>query len=364
MVLVILFMLSSGLRKSEKLNRSGQKPSEEISISKFQVSDIEKYRVVYKGNKGIGKGKNIVFISTDHEYRGEESLPALARILAKRYGFTCTVIWALDDYDNIFPGGSNIKGLEVLKDAELMVIFTRFANFEDEQMQHIDDYLKRGGSVVGLRTSTHAFSNLDNPNWGHYSYNYKGSKKSWEGGFGERVLGETWVGHYGKNHKQASKLIIEDQNKEHPIMRGVKNAWAQCGGYKAFPVGSNLKVLARGRVLNGMTPDSEPDLTKEQMPVAWVRNYKIEDGATGRAFTTTHGASEDLLSEGFRRMLINACFWAVGLENKIKAKNNIYFVGEYSPTTFNFKGYKSNVKPSDLAGFKSVIMPGEVINNN
>jgi hypothetical protein len=54
----------------------------------------------------------------------------------------------------------------------------------------------------------------------------------------------------------------------------------------------------------------------------------------------------------------------VGLENKIKAKNNIDFVGEYSPTTFNFKGYKSNVKPSDLAGFKSIIMPGEVINNN
>ena len=363
-VLVILFILSSGLSKSGKLNRSDQNPTEEINVSKSEVGDIEKYRVVYKGKKGIGKGKNIVFISTDHEYRGEESLPGLARILAKRYGFTCTVIWALDEHDNIFPGGSNIKGLEVLKNADLMFIFTRFANFEDEQMRHIDDYLKRGGPVVGLRTATHAFSNLKNPNWEHYSYNYKGLKESWEGGFGEQVLGETWVGHYGKNHKQASNLIIEDEHKAHPIMRGVENAWAQCGGYKAFPIGSNLKVLARGRVLNGMTPDSEPDLTKEQMPVAWVLNYKIEGGKPGRAFTSTHGASEDLLSEGFRRLLINACFWAMGLENKIKANNNIDFVGEYSPTTFNFKGYKSNVKPSDLAGFKSVIMPGEVLKNN
>ena len=357
-------MLFSGLKKSDELNNNDHNFIEKINASKAEVGDIEKYRVVYKGNKGIGKGKNIVFISTDHEYRGEESLPALARILAKRYGFKCTVIWALDEHDNIYPGGSNIKGLEVLEDADLMVIFTRFANFEDEQMQHIDNYLKRGGPVVGLRTATHAFSNLKNPNWGHYSYNYKGPKESWNGGFGEQVLGETWVGHYGKNHKQASNLIIEDEHKAHPIMRGVENAWAQCGGYKAFPIGPNLKVLARGLILNGMTPDSEPDLTKEQMPVAWVRNYKIDGGKTGRAFTTTHGASEDLLSEGFRRLLVNACFWAVGLENKIKANNNIDFVGGYSPTTFNFKGYKSNVKPSDLAGFKSVIMPGEVLKNN
>lgn len=324
-------------------------------------NEIEKYRVIYEGNKGVGKGKNIVFVATDHEYRSEESLPALARILAKHYGFTCTVIWALDDNRNIFPGGSNLKGLEVLKKADLLLIFTRFANFENEQMTYLDDYLQRGGPVIGLRTSTHAFSNKKNAEWGHYSYDYEGSKTACKGGFGEYILGETWVGHYGENHQQASKLLIEEENKEHPIMRGVSNAWAQCGGYKAFPQGKDLKVLARGRVLNGMTPNSEPDTTKEEMPVAWVRKYELENGASGRAFTTTHGASEDLLSDAFRRILVNACLWSIGLENEIKANNNIDFVGEYSPTTFNFKGYKSNVKPSDLSGWKSVIMPGEIL---
>jgi len=363
-ILVASFILFSSLRKVDELPQNNTDSLEKMLVSKSAVGDVEKYRVVYKGTAGIGMGKNIVFIATDHEYRGEESLPALARILAKRYGFTCTVIWALDENDHIFPGSSNIKGLEVLDDADLMVIFTRFANFEDEQMRHIDNYLKRGGSVIGLRTSTHAFSNLKNPKWQHYSYNYEGKKESWKGGFGEQVLGETWVGHYGKNHQQASNLIIEDAYKDHVIMRGVENAWAQCGGYKAFPTGSNLKVLARGEILNGMTPTSKPDLTKEQMPVAWVRDYKIEGGKIGRAFTTTHGASEDLLSDDFRRMLINACFWGVGLENKIKVTNNIDFVGEYSPTTFNFKGYKSNVKPSDLADFETVIMPGEVLKSN
>ncbi|MGV8878689.1 MAG: PVC-type heme-binding CxxCH protein [Sphingobacteriaceae bacterium] len=330
-------------------------------VTSAEANDNSKYRTVYKGDKGQGLGKKIVFIATDHEYRSEESLPALARILAKRYGFTCTVLWALDESGNILPGSSNLKGLDVLDDADLMVIFTRFADFADDEMQHIDDYLKRGGPVMGFRTATHAFSIKSTAKWGHYSWDYNGPLKEWKNGFGKRVLGETWVDHYGTNHKQASKLIVENDQKLHPIMRGVKNIWAQSGGYVANP--DNSTILAKGQVLNGMTPDAEPDKTKELLPVAWVRTYDLGTGKKGRVFATTHGASEDLLSEGFRRMVINASLWTVGLESSIKPDNNVDFVGNYSPTTFNFEGYKANVKPADLAGWESVIMPGQVVNN-
>jgi len=335
-----------------------EKEKAESATTSDSKDDHTKYRVVYKGDSGPGLGKNIVFIASDHEYRGEESLPALARILAKRYGFTCTVLFALDEQDNILPGGSNLKGLEALDKADLMVIFTRFSNFSDEEMQHIDDYLKSGGPVVGFRTSTHAFSNKENPKWGHYSWDYNGPKTAWKDGFGEYVLGETWISHYGTNHRQSSRLIIEDSKKEHPIMRGVKNMAVQSGGYTAAPKG---EVLARGQVLNGMTADSEPDKTKELLPVAWIRNYQLESGKSGRAFATTHGASEDILNEGFRRMVINSMFWAMGMEKEIKPDNNVNFVGPYKPTTFNFDGYKASVKPSDLAGWDSLIMPGEVV---
>ena len=334
--------------KTERLDEKSSKIQE----------DVNKYRVVYKGDKGPGVGKNIVFIATDHEYRGEETLPALARILAKRYGFTCTVVFALDEQGNILPGGSNIKGLEVLDKADLMFVFMRFANFPDDQMKHIDNYLKRGGPVIGLRTSTHSFDTKGNTKWEHYGWNYNGSKKEWKDGFGEVVLGETWISHYGTNHKQSSRLVIEESEKEHPIMTGVKDMAVQSGGYTAMPKG---EVLARGQVLNGMTADSKPDTTKELLPVAWVREYKIDSGKTGRAFATTHGASEDILNEGFRRMLINSTFWAMGMEKDIKPNNNIDFVGPYKPTTFNFDGYKADVKPSDLAGWDSLIMPGEVV---
>lgn len=319
---------------------------------------LDKYKVVYKGDKGPGVGKNIVFIASDHEYRSEETLPALARILAKHYGFTCTVIFGLDDNGNILPGSSNLRGLEALEDADLMVIFTRFSNFINEEMQYIDNYLKRGGPVIGLRTATHAFSNKGNTKWEHYSYNYDGPREAWEDGFGELILGETWVGHYGKNHEQASRIITEESQEDHPVMRGVKDVIVQSGGYIAYPKGT---VVARGQILNGMTADAEPDSKKEKLPVAWVRNYTLESGASGRVFATTHGASEDLLNEGFRRMLVNAALWSMAMENEIKEDNDVSFVGPYQPTTFNFNGYKANVKPADLAGWESLIMPGEKV---
>ncbi len=321
----------------------------------------EDYRVVYKGDKGPGKGKNIVFIATDHEYRSEETLPALARILAKHYGFNCTVVFGLDSQKYIHPGSSDLRGLDALKKADLMVIFTRFSDFPDEEMQHINDYLEKGKPVIGLRTATHAFNNEKNPEWAHYSYQYKGPLKTWHNGFGETILGETWVGHYGKNHSQASRLLIEKGQESHPVLLGVKDMFVQCGGYNAEPEHTGSTVLARGQVLNGMTPDAPADTSKKELPVAWVRNYKLDSGAGGRVFTTTHGASEDILNEGFRRMLVNACFWAMGMEKQIDPRGSVAFVGPYKPTTFNFEGYKAHVKPADLAGWDALIMPGEIV---
>jgi type 1 glutamine amidotransferase len=337
---------------------SKNKSAEQAQDTSATIQDSGKYRIVYKGESGPGVGKNIVFLASDHEYRSEESLPQLARILAKHHGFTCTVLFGLDSTGHILPGSSDIKGLEVLDKADLLVIFARFLNLEDSQMQHIDHYLKSGKPVVGLRTSTHAFSNKNNPKWGHYSWDYNGEKHAWKDGFGELVLGETWVSHFGENHKQSSRFIIEKDQIGHPIMQGVKDMAVQSGAYTTYPKGT---VLARGQVLSGMTPDSEPDKTKELLPVAWIRDYAVDSGKTGRAFATTHGASEDILNDGFRRMLVNSAFWALGMEKDIKADNDISLVGPYKPTQFNFDGYKANVKPSDLAGYDSLIMPGEIV---
>lgn len=309
--------------------------------------------IVYQGTTGPGAGKHIVFLAGDHEYRGEETLPALARIMARHYGFKCSVLFTTDPATGfIDPESSHITGLQALDTADLFVIFTRFKDFPDEEMRHIVQYLDRGGPIVGLRTSTHAFQ-IQRPGATYAKYSWKGTP-DYPGGFGRQILGETWVSHYGQNHKQSSRLLLEKTEASHPILRGVKDAWVQSGGYTADPLpGSH--VLATGEILNGMTPDSPPAKDKKLMPVAWYRTYTADSGKQGRAFTTTHGASEDLLNDGFRRMLVNALVWGAGLEAAIRPDGPIALVGPYQPTTYNFKGFVKGMKPSDFAGWDSPI---------
>jgi type 1 glutamine amidotransferase len=310
--------------------------------------------LVYAGDKGPGTGKHIVWLAGDHEYRGEESLPALARIMAKHYGFKCSIFFTTDPATGfIVPGSSNISGLEALKTADLLVVFLRFQDFPDDQMQHIVDYLGRGGPVVGYRTATHAFQ-IKRPDAKFLKYTWKGGDESYPGGFGRQVLGETWVSHYGKNHAQSSRLLLQPDQASHPILRGVKDVWVQSGGYTADPMPGST-ILALGQILDGMTPDSPPAKDKKEMPVAWVRSYKGASGKEGRVFTTTHGASEDLLNEGFRRMAVNATLWALGLESSIRPANEIGFVGPFKPSSFAFDGYVKGMKPSDMSGWDSPI---------
>ena len=310
--------------------------------------------VVYEGNQGPGRGKHIVFLAGDEEYRSEESLPALARILARHYGFKSSVFVTTDPKTgNIDPGSSNIAGLDALKTADLLVIFTRFRDFPDAEMQHIVDYLDRGGPVVGLRTATHAFQ-IRRPDAKFQKYTWDSKDPAYEKGFGRQVLGETWVSHYGTNHKQSSRLIPQPSEASHPILRGVKDMWVQSGGYTADPIAGS-HVLAVGEILNGMTPDAPPAPDKKQMPVAWYRTYASASGKAGRVFATTHGASEDLLNDGFRRMLVNACLWAAGLESAIQPAGNISLVGPFQPSTYNFNGAVKGVKPADMAGWTTPI---------
>jgi len=315
----------------------------------------DEFSIVYKGADGIGKGRHIVFIAADHEYRGEQTLPALARIMAKRYGFKCTVVFGIDPQDGtILPGSSHIGGLEILKKADLLVLAMRFINMPDDQMQHFVDYVDRGGPIIGLRASTHAFNIPRDRKFFPYSYNYP--RKEFRKGFGRQVLGETWVTHYGENHRQSSILVPEQDNKEHPVLIGVTNMHTQAGGYTAYPL-EPFTVIARGIILNGLNIDASVDTSKELMPVVWVRDYESKSGKSARIFTTTQGASEDIPNEGFRRLLINAHLWCLGMEDEIKADNPVDFVGPYQPTTFSFSHFPRGVKPADLADYDSPIMP-------
>ena len=291
-------------------------------------------------------GKHLVLIASDHEYRAEETIPALARILAVHHGIDCTVLFGIDDKGEIQAGISNIPGLEALKKADGMVIFTRFLALPTNQMKHIDDYLNRAGPVVGLRTSTHGFKYDDKQkNDPYYKYSFRYTGKDYEAGFGHQVLGQSWVGHYGKNHTQSTRIDIIKDKKNHPILRGVNKVHVQAGGYNA-EAKKDWDILTMAQPLMSMKPDGADDKTKPPMASEWTRHYQGKNGKKGRVFTSLYGASEDILNPGYRRMIINGVYWTLGLENKIKGDSKIDFVGPYNPTTFKNRGEVKGVKPS------------------
>jgi hypothetical protein len=308
--------------------------------------------VRYSGFEGPGSGKHIVFISGDEEYRSEEALPMLAQILAKRYGFTCTVLFATHpetgEIDPLYL--SNINGLASLEKADLMVMFTRFRELPDSQMQYIDAYIGAGKPVIGLRTATHAFQYKKNKNSLYAKYDVRSRVPGWEDGFGRKILGETWISHHGEHMEEGTRGLINgiELNKKNPLLNGVSDIWTPTDVYTVRNLG-NADILVYGQSTSGMTAAAPVNLRKAIMPVAWTRTYTGDHGETGRVFSTTMGSSVDLLNEDFRRLMINACFWASGLENRIPEKADVGFVSEYKPVMFGYGLFKKKMVPADFA---------------
>jgi hypothetical protein len=109
--------------------------------------------------------------------------------------------------------------------------------------------------------------------------------------------------------------------------------------------------------LVSMKPGAPPDPDKPPVASTWTRHYTAGNGSKHRVFHSTQGASEDILDPDYRRLLVNGIFWAIGLENEIKPDLEIRFVGPYQPNTFSFDGQAPGVKPAELAGWDSPIMP-------
>src|SRR5437762_4748150 len=93
--------------------------------------------VVYEGKKGPGFGKHIVFLSGDEEYRSEESLPQLAKILAERHGFKCTVLFAVNPTNGLIEPNikNSLPDAEALDSADAVVMLLRFREWPDAAMK-------------------------------------------------------------------------------------------------------------------------------------------------------------------------------------------------------------------------------------
>lgn len=297
-----------------------------------------------------GKGKKIVLVSGDEEYRSEESLPMLGKILSQHHGFDCTVLFAIDpETGTLNPNHvNNIPGLEALDSADLMIIATRFRQLPDEQFAHIGKFLNAGKPVIGLRTATHAFTGkaeFENLKWAD---------------FGLKILGEQWVNHHGKHKVQGGRAVIEKAHADNPILHGVEDIFTLSDVYGVIHLSPDDQILLRGAVTESLDPASKPiagEKNQPMMPLAWLHPYTAPNGTTkGQAFCTTAGAAVDLVSEDLRRLIVNAAYSLTGLE--VPAKADVTFVDPFDPSFYGFRREenfwpKRALRPADFGLGKS-----------
>ncbi len=275
----------------------------------------------------------VVFVTGDEEYRSEESMPMLARILKNRYGFNVEVAYSVTD-GFIDPNRrDNIAGLEALENADMMVMFTRFRNLPDDQLQYILDFAESGRPMAGFRTSTHAFQYGES-----HAYSYL--DEEWP----RYVFGLPWISHFGSEH--STGVFLSEENRGHPVLNGVDPFYARSWLYDASELSTAAQPLLIGRAIEGDEPDG--DYFGDPHVVAWTKLYEGENG-TSRVFFTTLGHPYDFNNLHMRRTAIQGIFWALGLEDRIPQEGlNVDVIGFYNPNPAGVDQFKQNIRPGDI----------------
>ncbi|MGY8659982.1 MAG: ThuA domain-containing protein [Verrucomicrobiales bacterium] len=315
------------------------------------VPDSPKW-LTYAGGDGPGKGKHIVLIAADQEYRSEQAMPMMAGILSKHHGFDCTVLFCVNDKGEVDPtmpvypkkGAEadfkehRIPGLENLASADLVIFFNRLLTLPKKQLDLIVAYLDSGKPMIALRTANHGFR-------GALPYKINGKNVN----FGRDILGGAFMGHHGRWHADSTRGTIVEELKDHPISRGVTDIWGPSDVYRTYKEGTGLPegctALVWGQPLMGRNHGDKTNPDKEALPVAWFKNWKTSKGQNARVFQSTMGSAKDLQSAGLRRLIINAAYWGMELESKITGDRSVEYVAPYSPLASGFNYEKLGVTP-------------------
>ena len=311
--------------------------------------------LTYSGKAGPGKGKHVVLIAADQEYRSEQSMPMLAKVLSEHHGFDCTVLFSTNEdglVDPTIPSPlkepgkyHRIPGLEHLASADALVFLSRNMQLDDASAKHLYDYFDSGKPLLVLRTGNHGISRKTKP------YQVGDQKVSLQ-----QLLGGTFRGHHGGWHRESTRGIIVPEQKTHPILTGVTDIWGPSDVYRCHtdksPFPDDCTALVLGQPLKDLNPDSPPNPKKEPLPVAWVKKWKGSQGKSSPIFHFTMGSARDFSNEGVRRMTVNAVYWGVGLESQIEKNRSVATVGQYQPLKSGFKYQEIGVKPRKANFYK------------
>jgi len=311
----------------------------------------------YPGKTGPGRGKRVILIAADQEYRSEQSMPMMAKILSTHHGFECTVLFAVNEKGEVDPTmpvypekgkpfrEHHIPGLELLAKADLVLFYPRLLTLPMAERELIVDYIDSGRPILSLRTGNHGFH-------GALPYKIHGKPVDW----GNDVLGGTFMNHHGNWHADSTRGIVVPEMKEHPILRGVKDLWGNSDVYRTYPEGGQLPAgctaLVWGQPLLGRKPTDAPNPKLEPLPVAWFKHWETRSGRRARVFQSTMGSAHDLQCADLRRLVINAIYWGLGMEAAIDVRRSVDIVGTYQPLGAGFNYAELGVVPKPVSAYR------------
>lgn len=316
--------------------------------------------LTYPGGDGPGKGKHVVLIAAEQEYRSEQSMPMMAKILSTHHGFDCTVLFGVNDGGDVDPTlpvypekgkeaefkEHHIPGLEQLDSADLVIFCTRLLTLPKSELEQIVKYVDSGKPIIALRTANHGFR-------GPLPYKIDGKQVRW----GEDVLGGTFLNHHGRWHADSTRGSFDKDQTQHPILIGVADIWGDSDVYRTYKEGTSLPAdctpLVWGQPLMGRKPEDLPNKELEPLPVAWIKPWQTSSGKTARVFHCTMGSGTDLKNPGLRRLMINAAYWCIGMESSISATRSVEIVGDYEPLESGFNYDELGVKPCPVSFYRN-----------
>ena len=310
--------------------------------------------LTYDGAEDKSKGKHVVLIAAEQEYRSEQSMPMLAKILSQHHGFDCTVLFCVNDQGLVDPTlpapfkdkskRHRIPGLKHLANADCLIWSSRFMQLSDDQMKHFHDYFDSGKPLIALRTANHGFSGGKSYQVGDRNVDLR------------ELLGGVFMGHHGGWKRESTRGIVVEENKDHPILRGVDDVWGPSDVYRCHtdkhPFPEDCSPLLLGQPLVDLNKDSEPNSKKEPLPVAWVKTWQGNTGKETRIFHFTMGSAKDFENAGVRRATVNAVYWGSGLESEITEELMVDIVGDYQPLKSGFNYKKLGVEPRPVSFYK------------
>ena len=308
--------------------------------------------------------QKVVLLSGDDEYRSEESMPMIARMLERDYGFETAVGFSLDENGHINPTAQTSMTMTAeLADADLMVMFLRYRRPSEEAFANILGYIEAGKPIVAFRTSTHAFrfeEERGRNNWGYQNDPKK--IHSLAGGESVReLLGQSWIihhGHFDDGKKPLTKVTVRSGQSDHPILRGIDSFEAYSWLYHVQGGGDTMAgdpvLLLDGTSLRSRHADKgQTDRYPLTNPVAWTKAHTGKNGKSGRVFTTTLGHSYDFKLAPMRRLAIQGILWALGKEALIPNEGvKTEVVGVYEPNNSGFgeNKFKRGLTPDMMFG--------------